>query len=263
MNRPFYSFLVAFIFFLFPCSFLFSYEIGDEVQDFYLKQTIQGANSYFDQQMNSVEYVVNGLNPGFIRKSLITVRDEEKNINTVSFYKWRPGPPEETRRLLDFYLDAKGLGFFMIQLPGVIGFTRDGRFLRDYQGRIVTMSGNYPVLGEDGPIVIPQTQDITVSRAGMIYANGNAVQRFRIAVFSSTDSLNKLFSPNGVFFISNEALPFKDNDPSIAVVQGFLESASILRAYDSKWAKPAYEAAVNTAHQITKTYRSGSSIALP
>jgi flagellar basal body rod protein FlgF len=241
---------------------LFSYELEDEVNEFYLNQTLDGANSYAQQQLNTVEYTINLHTPGYIRKSLVTVRDRNKKIENSFFYKWYPGPPMETRRQYDCYLDAKGLGFFMIQIPGTIAFTRDGRFMVDSQGRLVTMAGQYPVLGEDGIITLPEG-DFMVSSSGVIYVNGKIVQRLKIAIFASLEQLNKLTSPNGVIFIADDLPVFKNSTEGYKIDQGFLESASVTRAYDSKWAKQAYEASINTAHQITKTLRSGSSIALP
>ncbi len=263
LRREFLLFIIL-IFSFSLQSDLSGYELEDEVNEFYLNQTLDGANTYVQQQLNTVEYTVNLHTPGYIRKSVVTVRDANKKIQANIFYKWHPGVPLETRRRYDCYIDARGLGFFMVQLPGTVAFTRDGRFMVDSQGRLVTMAGQYPVLGEDGIITIPQPDlDVTISTSGMIYVNGKTVQRLKIALFSSLEQLNKLTSPNGVIFLAEDPPVLRNSTEGYSINQGYLESPSITRTYDSKWANKAYEASINTAHQITKTLRSGSSIALP
>ena len=46
----------------------------------------------------------------------------------------------------------------------------------------MTLAGNYPILGEDREIVLPEGEDILISRAGLIYVDGQPVTK-KIAVF--------------------------------------------------------------------------------
>jgi len=77
------------------------------------------------------------------------------------------GPIEQTARPLDVAL--KGDGFFRIQDGNEERYTRDGRFMTDKAGRLVTVAGFHPVLDENGlPIVV----DADVKGPVSIHANG-------------------------------------------------------------------------------------------
>jgi flagellar basal-body rod protein FlgG len=62
-----------------------------------------------------------------------------------------PAPSKETGEPLDFAID--GPGFFAVQTPAGIRYTRNGQFTADAQGRLVTPQGN-PVLGAGGPLQV-------------------------------------------------------------------------------------------------------------
>jgi flagellar basal-body rod protein FlgG len=73
----------------------------------------------------------------------------------------------------DFDLAIKGNGFFQVQMPdGTFGYTRDGSFKVDNQGRVVTNDG-YPVQG--GFPTVPQgTTKITITSSGAVtYTNAS------------------------------------------------------------------------------------------
>lgn len=77
-------------------------------------------------------------------------------------------------------LAISGDGFFVLQTPTGLVYTRDGRFQRDAAGRLVSRQG-YPLLGEKGPIVLPAA-DFTVTAAGEIHCQGQIVDRLRLVV---------------------------------------------------------------------------------
>jgi len=254
---------ISTIFLLLICTQIGAYTLRDEVQDYAMYQLLSGANAHNQHQMNEVQYVINLQTPGYIRKSLVNVREKDKTVSNSFFYQWKPGPPNDTGREYDFYLDGKGRCWFVLQLPNMIAFTRDGRFRRDFQGKLVTLSGNWPVLGEEGPIYIPDGGRFTVSRSGVIYANDARIGRFKIAVFKSRRDLNKLSSPNGTIFFAEETVDIIDDETVYSVVQGHLETASILRTYDHKWSRGGWDATVKTAHLINKTIGTGGTLSAP
>lgn len=245
------------------CSQTFGYTLRDEVQDYAMYQLLTGANSHYQHTLNEVQYVINLQTPGYIRKTLVNVRNTNKTVENSIYYKWRPGPPNETGREYDFFLNGNGRCWFMLQLPNMLAFTRDGRFRRDFQGKIVTLSGSWPVLGESGAIYIPEGDRLTVSRSGVIFSNGNRIGKFKIAVFKTRRDVNKLSSPNGSIFFTEEAVDISDDETAYKVAQGHLETASILRSNDQKWSKNAWEATVKTAHLINKTIDTGGTLASP
>ncbi|MFW2356974.1 flagellar basal-body rod protein FlgG [Hydrogenophaga sp.] len=83
------------------------------------------------------------------------------------------GSLQQSGNALD--LAVNGGGFFQVQMPdGTTGYTRDGSFQLDAQGRMVTSSG-YPLTA--GITLPAESQSITVSSDGVVTAKlpGNPV----------------------------------------------------------------------------------------
>ncbi|MBC8317920.1 MAG: flagellar basal-body rod protein FlgF [Desulfobulbaceae bacterium] len=97
------------------------------------------------------------------------------------------GSAEVTGNPLDFMIS--GDGFFRIQTPDGIRYSRAGRFTTNSQGQMVTPQGHL-VLGEGGPIVI-NGDDISVSQDGTFLVDNQTVGRLAIAAFADGDSLEK------------------------------------------------------------------------
>ncbi len=89
------------------------------------------------------------------------------------------GPLEQTGRPLD--LAIVGEGFFAIQTPSGTLYTRNGRFLRSPDGRLITTSG-YPVLGQRGPITLPDGP-VSVAEDGSVFVAGKLIDRLRLRTF--------------------------------------------------------------------------------
>lgn len=76
------------------------------------------------------------------------------------------GTPQQSGRALDVAIN--GGGFFQVEMPdGTTGYTRDGSFQVDAQGRMVTNSG-YPLTA--GITVPAQTESVTISSDGIVSA---------------------------------------------------------------------------------------------
>jgi flagellar basal-body rod protein FlgF len=130
----------------------------------------------------------------------------------------RTGELEKTGNELDLALE--GSGFFVVQTPPGVRYTRNGSFHANASGRLVTSSGD-PVLGEEGPIDLP-SGTISISSDGTISQQGAVVARLKIVTFAPGTSLvpegNSLYqAPKG------SELP--TNDPRVA--QGSLESSNL------------------------------------
>lgn len=77
------------------------------------------------------------------------------------------GSMQETENVFDLSLD--GEGFFTVQTPRGVRFTRNGSFTLDKSGILVTKDG-YPVLGENGAIQIKEN-NFVIDTAGRIFIN--------------------------------------------------------------------------------------------
>lgn len=130
------------------------------------------------------------------------------------------GSLQSTGRQLDFALT--GPGFFTLQTPDGIRFTRDGAFTRNSQGVLTNSSGRY-VLGANGPIQLPDGA-VGVSPDGTVSVDDVPVDKLRISEFDPSVELKR--------FGNNELAP---QDPGAApresassgVYQGYIEASNV------------------------------------
>jgi len=117
-------------------------------------------------------------------------------------------------------LAVAGKGFFMVQSPGGVLYTRNGSFHRTSAGQFVTAQGD-PVLGMQGVINLPDGA-AAVSSDGTISVDGAVIAQLRLAEFSPDTPLtpagDALYSaPKGA------ALPAA----SSSVRQGMVEQSNV------------------------------------
>ncbi len=129
------------------------------------------------------------------------------------------GALEQTGDPLDMAIE--GQGFFMVQTPNGVRYTRDGSFHRAQDGRLVTEAGE-PVLTAAGqPILLPPG-DVAVGSDGSISVAGGVVATVGVVTFPAGTELtpegaNRYLAPQGV-----TAVPAKD----ASVHQGAVEAAN-------------------------------------
>jgi flagellar basal-body rod protein FlgG len=117
-------------------------------------------------------------------------------------------------------LAIRGEGFFQVQTPEGIRYTRDGSFSLSSNGYLVTKEGYY-VLGENGPLQLLQTGDITISQQGEVFVNDEYIDRLNIVTFADLNQLQK--QGDNLYFTDAVPEPLQDAD----VVQGALEGSNI------------------------------------
>lgn len=213
----------------------------------------------------SMDVIANNLanmsTPGFKRE---TARFEEyveqeppaegqTGTQTVSFVKdagiirdLSQGELVHTGAPLD--VGINGDGYFAVQTPAGMRYTRDGHFTLDENGQLVTSQG-YPVQGDGGAITItPDDGDINIGSDGTISSviNGNANQigKLQVVDFANDAALVK---QGANLYSSTQA-----TNPSTATVkQGMLESSNV---------QPVLEIThmidVSRAYQMTATLSS-------
>lgn len=101
------------------------------------------------------------------------------------------GPLRQTNNKFDLALE--GPGFFSIQTPWGISYTRAGNFRLDAEGTLVTAEG-FAVLGEGGPIQIESSQDFTVTPEGIVISQGTEIDKLSIVEFERPEFLTKVGS---------------------------------------------------------------------
>ncbi|NLJ87877.1 MAG: flagellar basal-body rod protein FlgF [Epulopiscium sp.] len=120
-----------------------------------------------------------------------------------------------------FNLALEGRGFFAIQgEDGVERYTRDGSFVLNSDGRLMTKEGNL-VLGENGVISLEQG-DVRIDEEGNIFLDNELVDRLRIVNFDNPETLRK---------VGDNLLERSNQTQEIAfegrVTQGFLETSNV------------------------------------
>jgi flagellar basal-body rod protein FlgF len=100
----------------------------------------------------------------------------------------RQGGMTQTGNSLDLALE--GEGYFAIQTPEGVRYTRNGRFQLDAGGQLVTASG-YAVLGEgDAPIVLPANAgEIGVAHDGTVTTEEGAAGQIQVVAFERESAL--------------------------------------------------------------------------
>ena len=128
-----------------------------------------------------------------------------------------------------FDLALSGTGFFCVQTPDGIQYTRRGDFTVNADEVLVTQEG-WPVLGKGGEIQIniskpaAHNQEFSVSEDGYITVDGSQVDRLRIIDFTESHALEKA-GHNYYRVLKPNAL--QELDDGLKVSQGFLEMSNV------------------------------------
>lgn len=90
----------------------------------------------------------------------------------------RPGPIDSTERPLDVAI--AGDGFFVVQAPDGLRYTRRGAFRLDGQGQLTSLEG-WPVLGQNGPL--RGTGPVSILPTGEVTSGNQTIGRLQIVTF--------------------------------------------------------------------------------
>lgn len=133
------------------------------------------------------------------------------------------GGLRQTGQPLDLALQGSD-GFFRVQTPSGERFTRDGRFIRDTQGSLVTVDG-YKVLNDGGqPITLPEG-DVNIGPDGTITVNGAAAGKLGIMYFADPSTQLTRDLPNTYTGAGGTTTPAAGQTGS-SVAQGYLEMSN-------------------------------------
>ncbi len=137
------------------------------------------------------------------------------------FTDFTTGPIKQTGNVFHVALD--GDGFFAVNTPQGVAYTRQGNFQRDKNGRLTTIDG-YEVLGKGGaPISIPGGT-VDVDKSGNVSVDGTIVGAINVVDFQKPYQLQKatraLFSPINPQDTPQQAL-------KTTVLQGYIEDSNV------------------------------------
>lgn len=129
-----------------------------------------------------------------------------------------PGMMRTTGNSLDVAIEGKG--YFTVETPNGLRYTRNGTFTRSSQGELVNADG-FRVLGENGPILIEDGK-VTIAEDGRVQIDGNDIDRMRVVSFVDEKRLIKegsslMIAPNNL-----------ETEPATGLLrQGMLEMSNI------------------------------------
>lgn len=130
----------------------------------------------------------------------------------------------QTGRSLDVALYGKG--FFVVETPEGLVYTRNGNFKINQNGQIVDSMGRV-VAGQAGPITISaetSVSQVNISSDGTVSANGQELGKFKIVDFSDNES-EVLPIGNSCFTVPEDVKPAEAEGTTVR--QGYLESSNV------------------------------------
>lgn len=182
--------------------------------------------------------IANVSTPGFKREAakfeeyIAEMRPAEgqKGTQTVSFVKdagvirdSSQGNIEQTGATYDVAINGKG--YFAVQTPQGLRYTRDGHFSLDNNGNLVTSSG-YQVQGDGGAITItPNDGEISIAPDGtvssVVNGVGNQLAKLKVVEFADPNALTK----QGANLYASDQTP--TTPAVVSLRQGALEASNV------------------------------------
>lgn len=182
-------------------------------------------------QQNRLTKVTNNLanvdTPGFKKEDvtfwemLFQANDGRERVGKAikEVTNFTPGPIQQTGNPLDFAIG--GDGFFRVQTPEGVRYTRAGNFTVNNQGQLVTPQGHV-VLSDGGALVIDGNQ-VSVAADGSISVDGQEAGALSVVRFNDPSALQK--TGQNLFSAPPEAGEEQALDFSIK--QGYLEKSNV------------------------------------
>ncbi|MBI9076814.1 MAG: flagellar hook basal-body protein [Desulfatibacillum sp.] len=177
----------------------------------------------FSEQFREFEVISNNLanvsTPGF-KRDLYAATNAEDGCTVPDMSE---GPVQHTGNDLDFAI--QGEGFFEVQTPQGLRYTRQGRFLLNSENEIVNPSGHKLMSDRGDPIVV-EDGPISVGPDGKIMVDGNELETIGVVSFANPKMLTKAGSN---YYLPGAAAGEKQERPEGTTVnQGALEQSNVI-----------------------------------
>jgi len=156
---------------------------GEKLMILEMTRPVQGGL----RQQRELDVVANHLansNTTGFKRDILSFNETLHSLVTTDLSQ---GPITKTYNTFDLAL--KDEGFFKLETPQGIRYTRDGSFTRDNNGFLVNQSG-FPVLSNGAPVQINGT-DVQFSENGTIIIDGTQTGRLDLVTFENKRNLYK------------------------------------------------------------------------
>ncbi|NDY42261.1 flagellar basal-body rod protein FlgF [Dissulfurirhabdus thermomarina] len=158
------------------------------------------------------------------REALAAAQAGERRVAKVekAWTDFSPGPLVETGNPLDFAVD--GEGFFAVQTPAGVRYTRAGGFTLNALNELVTAEG-YRVLGDGAPITLEDTtgRGIWLSEDGYFFVDEAQTGRLDVVKFDRPEAL----VPAGGNLYEAPAAAGPPTPSAARIRQGFIERSNV------------------------------------
>jgi len=142
----------------------------------------------------------------------------------VSQIEFAQGSLRQTNNPLDVAIT--GEGFFKVRgQDGSDYYTRDGSFHVSADGQLVDGRNNL-VLGDGGPIEIPENAQVTIDGAGNISANGDVIGALSFVQIQDQESKLQKYGQNYYMQLGDEP-PVELPVENAEIAQGYLEAPNV------------------------------------
>jgi flagellar basal-body rod protein FlgF len=136
------------------------------------------------------------------------------------YVNFSQGPMQRTGNPLDLAID--GDGFFNIQTPNGVEYTRKGNFMLSEDGFLVTAEG-FPVLGRSGKIQLGEGI-ISVDKDGGLHLDDSTIDQLSITRFADPQQLQKV---GGARFRSLGGEASGETSETFSILQGHIELGNV------------------------------------
>lgn len=134
---------------------------------------------------------------------------------------WRQGPLQVTEGDTDLALE--GPGFFKVETPQGVRYTRDGAFRLNAERQLVTKEG-YPVLGKGGPVSLNSLdQEFGIDAEGGVHLDRALADQILVVDFDHPQDLRNLGQG---FFTPGPQAGEEREAAGTRVLQGMLEASN-------------------------------------
>ena len=158
-------------------------------------------------------------NTNGFKKDLISFAEalETQSNSSTDFSQ---GPIRFTGNEFDVALSSKG--FFKVETPNGLRYTRDGAFSTNAQGVLITGSGD-TVLGENGPITV-EGGEVYIGRDGQVVVNNESVDKILVVDFDEPQLLRK---EGGSYYSYQGESKGISSVPDAEIQHKYLESSNV------------------------------------
>jgi flagellar basal-body rod protein FlgG len=156
------------------------------------------------------------------RNDELKLHQDEDHQMSENYIDYSQGSLIQTENPFDLALENSG--FFEVETPNGIRYTRNGSFTRNGMGDLVTLQG-YKVLNtERSPINLDEATDFSVSAAGKVYVDGKEYAKLSIVDF---ENKRTELGREGYNLYYSKVNTEPQQAVNAAIKQGFLESSNI------------------------------------